>query len=88
MAQDLIDKRRNIATNTVIHATRLVDALRALDALQEEVAQVTFVQSDFDGTSLKHLSPALMAAIYGGGGAVDDLMTQLGANGNLLEVRQ
>lgn len=88
MAQDLVQKRRNIATNTVIHATRIVDSLRALDALQEEAAIVTFVQTDFDDTDLEHLTPNILAAIYGGGGALDDMLTQLANNAVLLEVRQ
>lgn len=93
MAQDVTNKKRNVASNTVIHATRLVDALLALDALQEEYNAVTavsaFAQSDFDGTDLQHLTPALINAVYGGGGNIDDLMTEYANHKtNLLQLRQ
>lgn len=91
VAQDLLAKRRNLASNTVIHATRLVDAILALDALQEEFAHVgTFLQVDFDNTDLKHLTPGMLNAVFGGAGVVDSLVTNynLAANKqNLLQLR-
>lgn len=56
-AEDLVKKRQNIATNAVTYSTRLVDDLRALKALSEERAEAgNFLDSDFVGTDLVHLS--------------------------------
>ena len=63
MAQSLLDKRRNLATNAVIQATRLLDAARALADLageQDNTPGFSFEQSDFDGTDLQHLTPGLI----------------------------
>ena len=89
MAQDLIDKRRNLATNTIIQATRLGDAILALQALQAEYGQCgTFLQAEFDGSSLKHVSPALLLAVHGGLGTIDLLSTWYAVNKqNLLQLR-
>lgn len=63
MAQSLVDKRRNLATNVVIHATALWDNYLALQELKTERAKMedgNFVQSDFDGTDLTHLTPGMI----------------------------
>lgn len=76
MAQSLVNKRRNIATNAVIHATALWDNYKALVSLQEQRANMedgNFVQTDFDGTDLEHLTPAMI------GGLFDFVLTDLTA---------
>lgn len=75
MAQDLVDKRRNVATNMMIEGTRLADAIVALQELQAEFAQCgSFQQSDFDNTALKHLTPGILSAVFAGNGVVDSLV--------------
>ena len=74
MAQSLVAKRRNIATNAVIHATALWDHYQALLELKTERSKMedgNFAQSDFDGTDLVHLTPAMI------GGLFDAVMTDL-----------
>jgi hypothetical protein len=92
MAQDLVQKRRNLASNAVVHATRLADAIYALRQLKDEFAHVgSYAQSDFDGTDLAHLTPGLMNAVFGGGGVVDDFAANFdeAANKqNLLQLRR
>lgn len=81
MAQDLTEKRRNVASNMVIQGTRLVDAIVALQELQAEFAQCgTFVQADFDNTALKHLTPGILSAVFAGNGVVDSLSAWYGNN--------
>jgi hypothetical protein len=64
MAQSQVQKRLNIAGNAVIHATRLVDALLALEQLKEERLQAgNFLDSDFDGTDLNHLTPYMIGTL-------------------------
>jgi hypothetical protein len=80
MAQSLVAKRQNLASRTVTQVTALVDAIRSLDALQDEYVQETgesggaFAQTDFDGTSLTHLTPGMMTAMFAGNGVVDSLL--------------
>lgn len=64
MAQSLVNKRRNIATNAVIHATQLWDHLQALKGLALERAQAgNFEQTDFDDTDLEHLTPFMIGSL-------------------------
>jgi len=64
MPQDQTEKRRNIATNAVIHATALWDALVALEELTaERVVAGNFVDTDFDGTDLVHLTPFMIGSL-------------------------
>jgi hypothetical protein len=64
MAQDQTDKRRNIATNAIAYATQLWDALLALKELSEERAIAgNFVDTDFDGTDMKHLTPFMIGSL-------------------------
>ena len=74
--QDLVSKRRNIATNAMIYVTQIVDAYTALQLLQDEYAQAgSFAQTDFDGTDLEHLTPGIVNTLFGGGGVADNLET-------------
>lgn len=64
MAQDQTAKRRNIATNAVIHATAVYDHLQALKQLTAERAVAgNFVDADFDGTDLQHLTPFMIGSL-------------------------
>lgn len=74
---DLTIKRQTLAMETIKHAQAFVDALVQLVQLKEEFAQSgTFVQADFDGRdNLKHLSPGLINAFFGGGGSMDLVKT-------------
>jgi hypothetical protein len=64
MAQSVVAKRRNIASNAVIQATVFYDALRALSDLSAERAELgDFVQTDFDGTDLEHLTPFVVGSL-------------------------
>lgn len=64
MAQDLTKKRQNLATNTVAHATALLDAARALKHITEERTEAgNFEQADFDGTDLEHLTPGMIGQV-------------------------
>ena len=62
MAIDATNKALNLATKLVTQATRLMDAVRALDALRQEKegSGVDFapggVPMDFAGTDLKHIN--------------------------------
>jgi hypothetical protein len=67
MAQSLVQKRRNLATNTIIHATQLWDAFQRLLDLKLErdnMEDGNWVQTDFDGTDLEHLTPAMIGGLY------------------------
>lgn len=67
MAQSLVSKRRNIATNAAIHATTLWDSYQALQELKLERAKMedgNFQQSDFDDTDLQHLSPGIIGGLF------------------------
>lgn len=63
---DIVDQRRNVASNAVIQATRLLDALNALSALktQRSFFESDFVDTDFDGTALKQLSAGIMGTLF------------------------
>lgn len=63
---NIVDQRRNVATNAVIQATKLLDALNALVALkaQRTFFESDFVDSDFDGTALQHLSAGIMGTFF------------------------
>lgn len=64
MAAVQTDKRRNIATNAIIHATALWDHLLALKALAEERAVAgNFEDADFTGTDLKHVTPFAIGSL-------------------------
>ena len=76
MAQDVVAKRRNIASKMVDAATQLWDALNTLQELQAEHAQIAdYDQTDFDGTDLKHLTPFLAGAVLSN--VTPDLVTFL-----------
>jgi hypothetical protein len=63
MAQNQVDKRRNLATNAITHATQLWDSLVALKEISDEAATAgNFLQTDFDDTDLAHLTPASIGA--------------------------
>ena len=65
MAQDQTGKRRNLASEAVIHATAFVDALTALQTLKEERLQAgDFQDADFDGTDLAHLPPGMVGQLF------------------------
>lgn len=67
MAQSLVNKRRNIATNAVNHATALWDHYQALQELKIERAKMedgNFQQTDFDNTDLTHLTPAMLGGLF------------------------
>lgn len=66
MALDQRQKRQNIAGEAVDQATILYDAIRNLSLLSDEAAQAgTFVDADFDGTNLTHLTPAMVTTLLG-----------------------
>jgi len=66
MAQDISDQRRNVASKAVDAATKFVDSLYDLLQLKDQRAKFVsdFVQSDFDNTSLKHLTPAQLGTLF------------------------
>lgn len=67
MPQSLVSKRHNIATNAVIYATQLWDAYLGLQELKLERSKMedgNFQQTDFDGTDLAHLTPAMIGALF------------------------
>lgn len=75
-SQDLVAKRRNIAEKAVIYSTQIVDGYNALLQTQDEYNQAgTFVQTDFDGTGLSHLTPGMINTLFGGGGVAENLKT-------------
>lgn len=84
------EKRRNIATNTVIAATALWDAFTALQELALERAQAgNFEDADFAETDLIHLTPYLVGVTLDT--LVPDLKTFLEANSRrdyLLQLRR
>lgn len=64
MAQSLVSKRRNIATRSVAAATQLWDAFETLQDIALERAQAgNFLQTDFDGTDLEHLTPFMIGVL-------------------------
>ena len=63
-AQDQSRKRQNIATNAVIHATALWDAIQALELLRQERGQAgNFVDADFTESDLIHLTPFMIGSL-------------------------
>lgn len=67
MAQNLREKRKNIARNTIIYSTQLVDALHGLLDLKEERAKLSedFLDTDFpDSTDLMHLTAGIIGTLF------------------------
>lgn len=66
MAQDLTQKRQNIATNAVIYGTQLVNAINGLLELQAQrgVLSQDFQDSDFSTTDLKHLTSGMLGTLF------------------------
>jgi len=69
MPQNVVNKRRNIATNAVIYATQLADAINGLKELQVERNEMgaggAYEQADFDDTDLTHLTPYITEVLLG-----------------------
>jgi hypothetical protein len=68
MAQNLIPKRQQIAIKGVNAATRIVEAVTALEQASADLAQTggTFEIGDFDGAAgLEHLSPSVIGTLLG-----------------------
>lgn len=65
MAQDLTNKRKNLANNAITHAERLVDALNALVNLRQERGElaVDFQDPDFAGANI-HITPGMMGTLF------------------------
>lgn len=65
MAINQVDKRRNMASKLIAQSTALMDALNALSALANEYSSsgLTFVDSDFENTSMQHVDAAAMTAV-------------------------
>lgn len=65
MAQSLISKRQNLATNAVIHATNLWNAYQGLLEVKRERAQLSqdFQDSDFADTALQHLTAGMVGTL-------------------------
>lgn len=65
MAQDLTQKRTNMATNAVFYATQLVDAMNGLDQIKTERGYLSedFQDGDFTG-ALSHLTPGMVGTLF------------------------
>jgi len=95
-AQDQSNKRRNIASRAVTASTQLWDAVQDLSELSlERVQSGNFVDDDFSGTALTHLTPFLVGLLLDTvGPAVKTFMeSQIGGNGAiprdiLIQMRQ
>jgi hypothetical protein len=63
---NIVSQRQNVASNAVIAATKLLDAINALVALKAQRAafESDFADSDFDGTSLQQLSAGLIGTLF------------------------
>ena len=72
MAQDLTNKRRDIASRLVAAARQHETALAAMEEAAREYtdAGLTWVQADFDGTALQHLTPGIATAGFTAAAAV------------------
>jgi hypothetical protein len=88
MAQDLINKRQNLATNTVTFATQLWDAYQALLEIKKERAQLAqdFLDSDFADTDLKHLTAGMIGSLLDFVVADLDTWFQDGAHPNRVQL--
>lgn len=81
MPQDLVAKRRNIASRMVTAVEKIVAGIDELQNLKQEFQVAgAFDQTDFDGTDLRHLTPAIVGQLIGGGasttaGALLDVAT-------------
>lgn len=64
MAQDQTDKRRNLASRAMNASIAFVDALLEMQQIAaERPVAGNFVDADFDGTSLKHMTPAMIGTL-------------------------
>lgn len=64
MAQDQSAKRLNLATKCMNSCVTLVDVANDTNEERLEAAQAgNFVQTEFDGTALKHLTPTIIGAL-------------------------
>ncbi len=66
MAQDLTNKRQNLASRAVAAVAQFTDALYALLELKDERSKLVsdFVDADFAGTDLKHVTAAQMGTLF------------------------
>lgn len=65
MAQDLTQKRVNLATNAVFYSSQLIDALNGLAQLKTDRAFLSqdFQDADFTG-GLSHLTPGMVGTLF------------------------
>ncbi len=67
MTQDITLVRQNVAANTVIYATQLVDALYNLQKLSDQRGKFesSFQDSDFsNAANLKHLTASIVGTFF------------------------
>lgn len=86
MAQDLTEKRRNLARAFIVAARLMADGARQGNTVYDEAVAVgvVFVQADFDAIAdLEHLTPQVLVDA---GNALHNIVNTATTNGDFAKV--